>query len=166
LDTSGNTYVTGGTGSDDFPTVNPIQDSFRGGTGASYPKYFYGLNLGPGDAFVAKFNDTGQMTFGTYLGGSGDEAGFGIALDAAGSIYVTGGTESTDFDIVNPFQDANAGQFDDFVARIGEPQLPPEPVGGIVVPVSKSELLLPGLGLTALVSLAALAIALVRRRRA
>jgi uncharacterized repeat protein (TIGR02543 family) len=120
LDTSGNTYVTGGTGSDDFPTVNPIQDSFRGGTGASYPKYLYGLNLGPGDAFVARFDATSTMTFGTYLGGSGDEAGLGIALDVAGSIYVTGGTESIDFDTVNPFQDANAGQFDDFVARISK----------------------------------------------
>ena len=118
LDAYGNAHVTGGTGSNDFPTVNPIQDTFRGGSGANYPLSW--LGLGPGDAFVAKFDATGAMTFGTYLGGAGDEAGLGIALDTTGSIYVTGGTESTDFDTVNPFQDANAGEFDDFVAKISK----------------------------------------------
>jgi len=148
LDPSGNAYVAGGTGSNDFPTVNPIQDSFGGG-GASPHEYSY---LGPGDAFVAKFNDTGAMTFGTYLGGSGDEAGLGIVLDvplsfkedgrrpelgkeaatrialgASGSVYVMGVTTSGDLDTVHPFQGANAGNFDVFIVRIGELQLQPWP---------------------------------------
>ena len=174
LDTSGNAYVTGGTGSPDFPTVNPIRGTFKGGTGTNYPDAWLTGNS-PGDAFVAKFDDTGAITFGTYLGGSGDEAGFGIALDAAGSMYVTGGTESEDFDTVNPFQDANAGEFDDFVAKIGDlGPPPPVPVGGVIVPVSKPELWalrlrsgqVPWLGLAALIFLAALTVALVRRRRA
>lgn len=92
------------------------------------------------------------MTFGTYLGGSGDEAGLGIALDAplsfkedgrrpelgreaatrttlsaSGSVYVMGVTTSGDLDTVHPFQGANAGNFDVFIARIGELQLQPWP---------------------------------------
>jgi hypothetical protein len=158
LDLSGNAYVAGGTSSSDFPTVNPIQASFGGGGGSH--EYSF---LGPADAFVAKFNNTGAMTFGTYLGGSGDEADLGIALDAAGSIYVTGGTESTDFDTVNPYQVDNAGKFDDFVAKIGGQ---PTSVGLLVFrPVSEAASgQAPWLGLVGLVSLAVLAVVLVRRR--
>jgi hypothetical protein len=119
LDPSGNAYMAGSTSSDDFPTVNPIQADFRGGV-TSDPQYSL---LGPSDAFVAEFDTGGAMTFGTYLGGTGAEAGTGIALGTSESVYVTGMTESTDFDTVNPYQDANAGEQDAFVARIGEPLL-------------------------------------------
>jgi len=114
LDPSGNAYVAGGTGSNDFPTVNPIQADFRGGV-AVHPVYSI---LGPGDAFVAEFETKGAMAFGTYLGGTGAEAATGIALGAPGSVYVMGGTTSRDLDTLNPFQGANAGDFDVFIARI------------------------------------------------
>jgi len=148
LDASGNAYVAGGTGSYDFPTVNPIQADFRGGV-APHPEYSL---LGPGDAFVAQFGTGGAMTFGTYLGGTGAEAATGIVLDAplsfkedgrrpelgkeaatrialgaSGSVYVMGQTTSRDLDTVNPFQSANAGNFDVFIARIDELQLQPWP---------------------------------------
>jgi hypothetical protein len=108
LDPAGNAYLAGSTGSDDFPTVNPIQADFRGGGST------------PSDVFVAEFDTGGAMTFGTYLGGStGTEAATGIALGPSESVYVTGMTDSTDFDTVNPYQDANAGgEADAFVARI------------------------------------------------
>jgi len=116
VDGSGNAYVTGGTASADFPTVNPIQDTYKGGeasAGSGLEQY------GPGDAMVAKFDTTGAMTFGTYLSGHGAEAGMGIVLDALGNVYVAGGTESTDFETVDPFQNDNAGGFDVFIVSIG-----------------------------------------------
>jgi len=165
LDPSGNAYMVVSTGSNDFPTVNPIQADFRGGVTSESP---YSM-LGPSEAFVAEFDTGGVMTFGTYLGGTGAEAGTGIALGPSGSVYVMGMTESTDFDTVNPYQDANAGGQDAFVARIGglgPPMPPPVPIGGVVVPVNKLKLLAPWLGLAALASLAGLTVALVRKRKA
>ena len=116
FDCCGNPYVTGGTGSEDFPLVDPIQDTFKGGVAP--PEGPYG-GAGPGDVIVAKFDTTGIMTFGTYLAGAGVEGGGGIALDTAGNVYVTGVTRSTDLDTVNAFRDANAGGYDAFVAIIG-----------------------------------------------
>jgi hypothetical protein len=163
LDALGNVYVTGGTGSADFPTVNPIQDTFAGGDGNHWLTWLVGNS--PSDAFLAKFNDAGTMTFGTYLQGSEDEAGFALALDAGQSVYVTGGTESDDFATVNPYQANHGGSNDAFVAKIGQPFA----VGGVVAPVSLAARVLSGpalwVGLGALVSLVAVAVVVVRRRR-
>jgi hypothetical protein len=83
LDSAGNAYVTGYTGSTDFPTANPLQDVYGGGFS---------------DAFVTKLNASGSaLVYSTYLGGSGDEEARGIALDSAGNAYVTGFTRSADF---------------------------------------------------------------------
>jgi hypothetical protein len=115
VDRIGNVYVTGGTGSADFPTVDPIRDTFLGGVAPEEELAVYG----PGDPFVAKFDPTGTMLFGSYLGGSGADAGLGIALDSRGDVYVTGGTRSTDLETVAAYQHTNAGDYDIFVARIG-----------------------------------------------
>ena len=57
------------------------------------------------DAFVAKFNASGSaLVYSTYLGGSGDDYGLGIALDSSGNAYVTGYTVSTNFPTMNPLQ--------------------------------------------------------------
>ena len=75
VDDPGNAYVTGDTISTDFPTVNAVQPAFGGGD----------------DAFVAKLNRNGsQLLYSTYLGGSGSDEGFGIAVDDPGNAYVTG----------------------------------------------------------------------------
>ena len=101
-DTSGNAYVVGATRSTDFPTANPFQSSFAG----------------VDDAFVTKLNPAGgALVFSTYLGGSGDEEGDGIAVDGSGNVYVSGSTDSTDFPTANPFQAANAGSDDAFVTK-------------------------------------------------
>src|SRR5438445_315295 len=91
VDASGNAYVTGYTVSTDFPTTaGAFQPTFGGGTGTAL--------FGTGDAFVAKLNATGSgLVYSTYLGGSGDEGGSGIAVDASGNAYVTWLTTSTDF---------------------------------------------------------------------
>ena len=90
LDAEGNIYLTGGTNSPNFPaTEGSFQRTFRGGRD-NYPA------LKSADAFVTKLNPTGtQFIYSTFLGGNGEEAATAIAVDAAGSAYVTGATNST-----------------------------------------------------------------------
>jgi hypothetical protein len=102
VDSAGNAYVTGQTGSTDFPTMNPLQPT----------------NAGSTDAFVTKFDHTGSAVYSTYLGGSSDDFGYSIAVDNAGDAYVTGATYSTDFPTMNSLQAANAGGPDAFVAKL------------------------------------------------
>jgi uncharacterized protein (TIGR03437 family) len=103
VDVQGNAYITGSTGSLDFPVKNAIQ----------------GTTGGSGDAFLTKLNATGSaLVYSTYLGGSGIDAGSAVALDAAGNAYIAGSTFSTDFPTKNPFQSARGGQQDAFLAKI------------------------------------------------
>jgi uncharacterized repeat protein (TIGR01451 family) len=103
LDSAGNAYVTGLTNSTNFPTKNAFQ----------------GANAGGGDVFVTKLGPTGSaLVYSTYLGGSGADYGYGIALDSARNAYVTGLTSSTNFPTKNSFQGANAGNSDAFVTKL------------------------------------------------
>jgi len=89
VDVDGNAYVTGYTTSNNFPTTpGAFQPAISG------PYFSGGI---PQDAFVTKFNPAGSVVYSTYLGGSYDDSGVGIAVDAAGNAYVTGGTGSSDF---------------------------------------------------------------------
>jgi hypothetical protein len=107
VDSAGNAYVTGSTLSTDFPTVNAFQSTFGGGTSGE-----------SGDAFVTKFNAAGSaMVYSTYLGGESGEIGLGIAVDSAGSAYVTGGTSSDDFPTANALQSTRGGSGDVFVTK-------------------------------------------------
>jgi hypothetical protein len=102
VDASGNAYVTGVTFSP-FPTLNPFQAVFGGGS----------------DAFVAKVDAGGSaLVFSTYLGGSGSESGHGIAVDVSGNAYVTGQTSSANFPTANAFQSASGGTGDAFVTKL------------------------------------------------
>jgi Beta-propeller repeat len=95
VDAAGAAYVTGKTTSADFPTVHPLQLTFGGGNQ---------------DAFVAKLTaDGAALVYATYLGGSGDDRGTGIAVDADGAAYVTGSTCSADFPTVHPLQPTFGG---------------------------------------------------------
>ena len=77
------------------------------------------LSTAASDAFVAKLNPTGSaLVYSTYLGGSVDDFGYGIAVDSAGDAYVTGFTESTNFPTANPLQATFGGGNDAFVAKL------------------------------------------------
>ena len=98
VDGGGNAYVTGSTFSADFPTKNPLQAAKHGAAN------------GRSTAFVAKLNGAGSaLVYATYLGGSGDDVGTGIAVDGAGNVYVTGSTTSPDFPTKSPLQAALGG---------------------------------------------------------
>ena len=122
VDGTGNAYVTGNTGSTNFPTT---PGAFQTTSGGSY------------DAFVTKLNPTGSapLVYSTYLGGSDFEFTTGIALDALPNpnAYVVGFTLSTNFPTTpGAFQTSNAGSYDAFVARIVDAVVPPGPVVGKV----------------------------------
>jgi len=104
VDPSGNVYVVGQTNSSDFPTANAFQDT----VGSSIAR----------DAFVTKFTTTGALAYSTYLGGSVDDLGFAIAVDASGNAYVTGTTESSNFPTLNPIQTANNFGGNAFVTKL------------------------------------------------
>jgi hypothetical protein len=57
------------------------------------------------------------LNYSTYLGGTGADTGFGIAVDSTGKVYIAGQTGSTNFPTVSPYQPSSAGSFDAFVAK-------------------------------------------------
>jgi hypothetical protein len=103
VDSSGCAYVAGLTSSPNFPVVNPIQAARAGGN----------------DVFITKFNAAGSaLVYSTYLGGTGSDNGYGIAVDPAGCACVVGMTNSTDFPVFNPIQSVNAGSYDVLIAKL------------------------------------------------
>jgi uncharacterized protein (TIGR03437 family) len=102
VDSSGNAYVSGTTASTTFPLLNPAQATLAGTQAA----------------FVTKLNPTGSaLVFSTYLGGTAQEAGNGIALDASGNAYVAGWTQSANFPTVTPAQPTLHGMQNAFVTK-------------------------------------------------
>ena len=102
VDSSGNAYVTGQTGSTDFPTTSgAFQKVCNGGSGCSTSP----------DAFVTEFNPSGSaLLYSSYLGGTNWEQFPAIAVDSSGNAYVTGQTASTDFPTTTgAFQTACSG---------------------------------------------------------
>ena len=106
VDSTGNAYITGATASGDFPVMGVLDMTFNGG----------GL-----DAFVVKVNASGTaLDYAGYIGGSGHDAGQGIAVDSTSNAYVTGETESDETTFpktVGPDLTYNGGQ-DAFVAKV------------------------------------------------
>jgi hypothetical protein len=103
----GSAYVTGSTGFANFPTT----------AGAFQPQSSH--TAAGSEVFVSKLAPDGQtLVYSTYLGGSTYDNGFGIAVDAAGSAYVTGYTGSPDFPLVNSLQAYAGGGGDVFVSKL------------------------------------------------
>jgi hypothetical protein len=106
VDGDGNVYVTGHTGSGDFPTTTVAYDRTWNG--------------GNNDVFVTKLNPSGSaLVYSTYLGGAGDDRGYGIAVNADGYAFVTGSTSSTDFPTTLDGYDTTHNDLTDvFVTRL------------------------------------------------
>lgn len=106
-DSEGRLYVTGFTLSIDFPVQRPSQGASAGGIAGSM------------DAFVATLNTSfNQITFGTYLGGSGSDSGNAIAVDALSSIIVAGQTGSPDFPVAGSLGNALTETLSSFVTKL------------------------------------------------
>ncbi len=170
FDREGNMYLTGRTGSPDFPATNggydgerhaktiafvtklsagtyePIYTTFIGGTdddtGYSITvdedgyAYVSGCSYSPDfpttegalsrelsslyDVFISKLNPTGsELVYSTYVGGSGLDAGWSIAVDDEGNAFVTGFTTSSDFPTtIGTFDETHNGGVDAFAAKL------------------------------------------------
>ena len=106
-DSAGNAYVTGSTSSNNFPV--------QAATGSAIYQGAFG---GATDAFVSKLASAGRtLIWSTYLGGSGDDSGLAIAVDANQNTFVTGSTTSANLNTVRPTQAANGGGMDAFVGE-------------------------------------------------
>jgi uncharacterized protein (TIGR03437 family) len=115
VDSLGCAYVTGKTGSENFPVARAIQPALRGDT----------------DAFIAKLDAAGSaLIYSTYLGSTFtgdtgfDERGLGIAVDRSGAAYVTGQMLKSDFLTIAPVQSNYGGGLSDaFITKISAPDI-------------------------------------------
>lgn len=113
LDGAGNIYITGATTSLDFPAIGAIQAAHAGGGQ---------------DGFITKLSPDGQtVLYSSYLGGSGADTSYALAVDAQGYAYIGGFTNSPDFPAINAAQSTfGGGRVDAFIVKLS-------PDGGTVV---------------------------------
>jgi len=103
IDSSGDLFVFGDTGSTNFPVLNAFQSVSGGGT----------------DGWLAELSPTGSLLHSTYIGGSGGDAVRGGKVDSSGNIYLTGNTTSTNFPTLNAIQpNYGGGNNDAWVAKL------------------------------------------------
>jgi hypothetical protein len=109
VDGSGNAYVTGWTNSTDYDVTPGAFQTTKSAT-----------SLLERDVFVTKLNATGTaLLYSTYIGGVLDDQGYAIAVDGSGNAYVTGSTESTNYDVTpGAFQTTKGGYSDVFVTKV------------------------------------------------
>ncbi len=102
VDGEGAAYVTGFTSSSDFPLVSALDSKIAGQ-----------------DAFVSKLAPTGaSLVYSTFLGGLGQDAGQGIALNDQGAAFIAGSTTSKDFPVQYAYDGNYNGNGDAFVTRL------------------------------------------------
>ena len=99
----GSAYLTGTTGSTNFPTAAPLQANRSSEV----------------DAFVTRVAPSGTaLVYSTYLGGNSHEQARAIAVGSDGAAYVTGYTISTNFPTAAPLQANMVGASDAFVTKL------------------------------------------------
>jgi Bacterial Ig-like domain/PQQ-like domain len=103
-DASGALWIGGATASTDFPK-----------TGDAFDDIF----AGPSEGFLVRLSADGSTyEYASFLGGSGDDSIFGVALDSFGEIYLCGLTSSWDFPTLNGYDHTYNGGDDYFVSRL------------------------------------------------
>ncbi len=103
IDDNSNVYVTGATWSSIFPTINAFDNSYNGNS----------------DGFVLKLNSTGtDIIYSTFVGDTGWDMSYGIAVDSSFNAYVTGNTASSNFPLENEYDSAMNGASDAFVLKL------------------------------------------------
>ncbi|MDQ6937513.1 MAG: SBBP repeat-containing protein [Actinomycetota bacterium] len=113
VDSAGSAYVAGATRSNPFPT-----------TAGAFDTTFNSASATDSDAYVTKLNPAGSaLAYSTYVGGTRFEGATGVAVDSAGSAYITGETNSTNFPTANANQPNNASapgpnDSDSFVTKL------------------------------------------------
>ena len=107
VDPSGNVFVVGASTSTNFPAINT-------------PGLLGTTNAGGSDVFVIVFtSNAAGVLYSGYLGGSGNDYGYGIAVDSQTNVYITGLTASANFPTFFPYQSSLQGPSDAFLAKIG-----------------------------------------------
>jgi hypothetical protein len=103
VDASGQAHVAGATGSSNFPLAAGIRNSMMGGK----------------EGFAVKLNAAGSgLIYSTFLGGAGYDIATAVAVDAAGSAYYAGDTQSTDGLLMNATQATHGGRMDGFLVKL------------------------------------------------
>lgn len=103
LDEDENLLMGGSTASTNFPTLNAYDATHNGNR----------------DAFALKLASNGSaIYYSTFVGGSGDEAVYGVQVDQWGNIHLSGVTTSTDLPVKNAFQNESQGLDDTFVFKV------------------------------------------------
>ena len=127
VDGAGNAYVTGETGPNIAPTVPlypppppppfPIVGGFQIWFGGSGDTEYGGVGT---DALIAKIDASGsEILYSSYLGGSDEDVGYGIAVDGSAKAYVTGVTYSANFPVTGgALQSTYAGAGDAFLTKV------------------------------------------------
>lgn len=114
VDPAGNVFVVGASSTTNFPAVNT-------------PGLFGPTNAGGSDAFVIAFStNASAVLYSGYLGGSGNDYGYGIAVDSLTNAYMVGQTASPNFPTFSPRQSSLNGASDAFLAKIVWAVLPVE----------------------------------------
>ena len=107
LDANGAAYITGYSASEDFPISGNAYQVVRQTIGA----YLY-------DAFVMKFDASGNLIYSTFLGGAQNDEARTIQVDSAGDAYIAGYTQSADFPVTSgAYQKAYGGGSDAFLTK-------------------------------------------------
>jgi uncharacterized protein (TIGR03437 family) len=104
----GSVWLTGSTSSPNFPIAGAaVQKTYAG-----YFQLPFLIEQLVGDAFVTHLDAMGKtISYSTFLGGSQNDLGAAISVDAAGLVYVVGFTDSGDFPVTsNAIQPRLAGE--------------------------------------------------------
>jgi hypothetical protein len=106
VDAMGRAFVAGSTDSTNFPVAGPTTSQ-------------QATNTGKNDAFLTQFDPDGAfMIYSIYLGGRGNDYAYAVAIDGAGTAFLTGRTDSSTFPVVSPIQPGIAGSPDVFIAKV------------------------------------------------